>query len=251
MNMPNLAIVCVALACSLPAFSDPIPYTEYFNDGSNPNWGTDYGQWSELFDTHYLEDGAKYWPTEGYTGGYDYIDQYWEAGNWYLIFADSDASGGNLAGNEDFTIAPSMQAYLKRDSALQIPATTFFFASTGDSTTDPTQASDLALYTQRFADFFYVDPGDSWNLYTADLTDSNKWSKQMGSGDRTWSNAITDVDLVGVMFVVTGADPGAETIMVDNFTVTPEPGLLIMMGPLAGFLGWRVRRGKKRNSARA
>jgi hypothetical protein len=239
----TLLLACAALMVCIAAFADPTGYTETFNSGSNMAWGTDYGRgeygyWPDLFGSNYDEDGAGYSSTGGVTGGYDYVSV---SGSLtyelFTVFADSDASGGALAGNRDYSVLPSLEAYVKWDGASYCPGV-LFFASTLDSSTNPVGASNLTLF--YYSDVVF-EASSSWTHQTADLTSSSGWYAALGSGD--WSSALSDVDVVGVSF-----QPFSEgNFMVDNFVGTPEPGLFAVMAPMAGFLGWRLRRaGRKK-----
>jgi hypothetical protein len=233
--------LCVAISFCLPALGDII---ESFDaSGDNRDWGTDYGTWTQLFVSNYLENGAKHSDSGGVSGGYDYIDVDWAPSNWNLIFADSDASGGTFAGNKNYTAmgVTEMSAYVMRSSS-NIPAATFFFVSDASGTT-PSQSSTVWYYN------LFI-PSTSWpsQPLTAPMTSSTNWTPIIPSGSgtpRTWAASIADVDLVGVM-LIDATETGNPEMRIDEFTVTPEPCLLLTMAPLGAFLGWRLRRNRKK-----
>ena len=241
MKLLTLFLACATVTLCAPALPDPIGYTETFNSGSNMDWGTDYGSsWANLFSSNYDEDGAQYSSTGGYTGGY--VFQNAVGYNLHLIFADSDGSNGLLAGNKDYSTFPRLEAYVTAAGNYIDAFADLFFASTGDSSTNPVGAANLTVYATQTRR--YVIEYDPWTLLTGDLTNPSQWSRVWGSAD--WSSAISDVDVVGVLFDV-DMTFGGNQVMVDDFVGTPEPGLLLTMAPMAGFLGWRLRRARKRN----
>lgn len=228
------------MVCSA-AFADPIGYTETFDSGSNMDWGTDYGSsWSSLFSSNYDEDGAQYSSTGGRTGGY--VFQNAVGYNLHLVFADSDASNGSLAGNVNYSAMPRLEAYVTAAGQYIDAYVDLFFASTGDSSTNPVGAGNLTVYATQARP--WIIEYDPWTLISGDLTNPSQWSRVRGSAH--WSSAIIDVDVVGV-FVDVDMTFGTNRVMVDDFVGTPEPGLLLTMAPMAGFLGWRLRRRSKRN----
>jgi hypothetical protein len=240
MKIGALLFVCTALVVCIPAWADPIGYTETFNSGSNMDWGTDSGWWfDEFFSANYDEDGASHSNAGGYTGGYNYTYQPGWTYYTYSIFADSDASNGLLAGNKDYSTFPRLEACVRATSGYGYGWIDggFFFASTGDSSTNPVGAANLTM----FMTYIGMVPSD-WAHWTADLTPSQWWLER-GSAD--WSSAISDVDVVGVWF---WPEESEDTEFgVDDFVGTPEPGLLLSMAPVAGFLGWRLRRRRQPN----
>lgn len=241
MSIRTLSILYIVLGVCVSASCDVMtPYLEGFNAGTNEDWGTDHALVTNLFGTNFIENGALHRTTGGLSNtGYDYTNFAWVAGNWNLIFADADASGGNLAGNKDYSNIPSLSAWLEYSYTQATGVTTtFFFASTEDSGTDITAASNQNLFYWN-STFF---PTQSWAQYSADLTNTGNWTRMTGTG--TFANSIQDVDLVGILFL--GSATGSPEMRVDNFTATPEPGLFLTMAPLAGFLGWRLRRGRKK-----
>lgn len=237
----KLLFACAALMVCNAAFADPIGYTETFNSGSNMDWGTDYGtSWANLFSSNYDEDGAAYSSTGGHSGGY--VFQNVASDTYSLIFADSDASSGALAGNKNYSTFPRLEAYVTATGDYIDSWVDLFFASTGDSNTNPVGAANLTVYTTQIREL--IIEYFPWTLLTGDLTNPSEWTRVRGSAD--WSSAIIDVDVVGV-FVDVDLTFGTNRVMVDDFVGTPEPGLLLTMAPMAGFLGWRLRRRSRRN----
>ncbi len=234
MKTARLLLACAALMLCNAAFADPVSYTETFDSGSNMDWGTAYGPWGSWLQSNYDEDGAGYSSTGGYSGGCDL--QNVVAGTYNLIFADSDASNGALAGNVNYSALPSLEAYLKWSGTASCSGV-LFFASTLDSSTNPVGAPNLTVYYYTPSSF-----SSSWVHRTAALASSSGWYIAQGSG--AWSAALSDVDVVGVICYPYGQGQ----LMVDNFVGTPEPGLLLTMAPMAGFLGWRLRRRSKRTA---
>jgi hypothetical protein len=57
------------------------------------------------------------------------------------------------------------------------------------------------------------------------------------------------VDAIGVMYFDAGKTQ--YNLYADNFAAAPEPATLLMMGPAAGFLGWKLNRRRKRQPARS
>jgi len=68
---------------------------------------------------------------------------------------------------------------------------------------------------------------------------------QRGTAD-SWATTIASVDAVGIVLGFVGTPPADAKVNIDEFTVTPEPSVLLLSGPLAGFLAWKIRRRGKR-----
>ncbi len=241
-RMKSLVVFCVSLFVAAQAYCDVIKYKETFDvNNDTRDWATDENLIGQLFGANLDEDGALHSNTGGVTGGYDYSNYAWTAGHWGLLFADADASGGNLAGNKNYSSTPEVSSYMARNST-NYPTTSFFFASNNNASDSTLNTSSTIFYYN----YSWSIVSSSWEYHTADLSDSSKWTRRRGSVE--YANALADVDAIGLMFL-DGTEAGTPELRVDNFA-TPEPGLLMTMAPLAGFIGWRVRRNRKRLPAK-
>ena len=249
MRVRTLVIACIGLLFSLPALCDPIsPYTEPFT--TNPSWTTDFGALTELFQSNYASNAAKHSTTGGNPGGYGYSDIDWPAFKYVLLFANADSTGQVQLG--DYSNTPYLSVDIQRLSNNN-PGVFVFFASEAGSTI----GSSTSLYFYNTSTYAPHASTNTWTTLTADLTggkgtEPNKWSAIRPDGDPTrgWSTAVGDVDLIGVLWFDSGESNNPQ-MRVDNFTVTPEPGLLMTMAPMAGFLGWRLRHSRRKRTVRA
>ncbi len=129
----------------------------------------------------------------------------------------------------------------------------FFLAGAGDPGDDIVYGTDISqtyystawtnpLHLTTSPQTFKIDFGESfWHLDSIG-----------NSGSASWAQTISSVDAVGIAFGYYGVENiSGSTVNVGEFTVTPEPSLLLLSGPLAGFLGWRIRKRGKRPAATA
>lgn len=237
------AIVLLVAACFIcgSASCDPVGYTETF-DSNNMNWRTDEDPLSNIFSTtgavNYDSGSQSVYARYPQTVMFTYTS---------VIYADATSSSpaGTLAGNIDYSSVPGLSVWLKTSSNVTVPATAFFFASnnsTGNSTL--TTSSAIFQYNTQAAGL-----GTSWTQYTCTDFQSTSWTSWRNPGTITFAQALADVDAIGVMYFDAGQT--AENLYVDNFTAAPEPAMLLMMGPAAGFLGWKLNRRRKRQPARS
>ncbi len=234
-----VTFIAVCALCDL-AFCDPMNYLETFT-GSNANWRTDEDKNANLF----LSTAAVSYDS-GSQSVYAPYPAVVGTTKTTLIYADSTSSSpaGILAGSEDYSSIPSLSVWLKLSTNDVLPAVVFFIASNKNTGSDTLNTSTDIWYAFVGADPNYL--GTSWSQYTHDLNPDN-WSRLRGSGSEDFSAILADVDAIGVMMTDTGYTE--YNLYVDNFTATPEPASLLLMGPMAGFLGLKVLR-RKRPSAR-
>lgn len=129
-----------------------------------------------------------------------------------IIYADSGSSGGNIAGNIDYTGG----YYVSFD----------FYAS------EEPISIDVYFEGAGVQWIISVDlPSTGWNYnYLQMLTYDSDWTRLDG-GDESAANFITslqDVDEIGLVISYTGS--GTEVYALDDFTVVPEPGEWLMIG---------------------
>lgn len=231
--------VCVF---SVSAFCDPMGYTEFFTS-NNATWKTD----EELYSSDFLGTyGEVSWDSSSKSVWASYPALVGGAlTKTTFIFADSQSSGGNLAGSEDYSSIPGVSVWLKLSTNDVVPGVTFFLATNHNTGSDTLNTSSAIWYAAVGAVF--PEPATTWFQYTGSFTDT--WVRLRGSTSYDFSDALADVDAIGVMMTDDGAT--TEELYVDNFTATPEPASLLLMGPMAGFLGWKVVRRKKGAPRRA
>jgi hypothetical protein len=137
----------------------------------------------------------------------------------------------------------------------------FFLAGGGDNSddiwvwSDPNSASGSQTFWTSDVALYDLGLGSEW-VNTGDIylnadnfslfSPGTKHDQRRGAAD-SWNASIQSVDAVGIILGYFGMEPGSFEI--SEFTVTPEPSFLLLSGPLAGFLGWRIHR-KGRKSAR-
>lgn len=178
------------------------------------------------------------------------------------VFADKDSSP--FFGNKDLT-GGYVSATVSYSGSVAPTFAYFFFAGAGDAGDDQVyltgEPGSWEGGSQTFwaASDFPLDIGTefastgTFNFDTdtfAQLSVGPEHDAQRGSAD-SWGDSITSVDAVGIVLGYVGTPPGDAQLNIDEFTVTPEPHALLLMGPLAGFLGWRIRRRGKRTATKA
>jgi len=178
------------------------------------------------------------------------------AWSWRYVFVDKD-SVSPFQGNDDLT-GGYVQATLSYTGVA--PTFAYFFLAGGgegdliyiDGSTDGSQT-----FWGAFGDPLVIPESPNTtttaNMYfTPDnfgvLNVGTVHDARRGTPD-SWEATITSVDAVGIALGYFGDASGA-TVEIDEFTVTPEPSLLLLSGPLAGFLGWRIRRKTRKAAAK-
>lgn len=181
------------------------------------------------------------------------------------IFADKDTNSPRFGSNKDLTDGYVTATLSYSGEAPEFAY--FFFAGggeTGDdqiyltgeegSWTGGTQTfwaasnNPLELGTEMASTgTFYFTP----EAYSVLNVGEEHDGLRDAAGLASWEDSITSVDAVGVVLGYVGTDPGGATLNIDEFTVTPEPNILLLSAPLAAFLGWRIRRRGKRSSRKA
>jgi hypothetical protein len=163
-------------------------------------------------------------------------------------FADLDLSGGYVEATLSYTGAAPTFAY-------------FFLAGAGNAGDDLIYIDGAAGGSQTFWGTFndpltIAESPGSTTVRTDFGTDTfgvfspgPEHRARRGTVD-SWDTTITNVDAVGIVLGYYG-DPEGATLNIDEFTVTPEPSLLLLSGPLAGFLGWRIRRRTRKAAVKA
>jgi len=239
----NAIVVLIALCffCG-SAFCDPRGYLETF-DSDEMNWGTDEDYLVNIF----TSVGAPTWDSVSQSVYARYPQVIGFQTLTSVIYADASSSSpaGTLAGNVSYTNVPGLSVWMKTTTNSTVPAVTFFLASnnnTGNSTL--TTSSSIFQYNTQATGL-----GTSWKQYTCTDFASTSWTTWRNPGSLTLAQALADVDAIGVMYFDAGQT--AEQLYVDNFAAAPEPATLLMMGPAAGFLGWKLNRRRKRQPARS
>ncbi len=173
------------------------------------------------------------------------------------IFADMDSAGG-IFGNADLTEG-YVEAKLSYSGSVAPTFAYFFLAGGGDAGDDQIyltgEPGSWQGGTQTFrtasSTSLEIGPDLAWTerVYFNPSnfpvsTVGSVHNARRGTAD-AWADTITSVDAVGIALGFVGTPPADGKLNIDEFTVTPEPSALLLMGPLAGFLGWRIRRKSK------
>ena len=180
------------------------------------------------------------------------------AWSWRYVFFDKDATSFNNP-DMDFTKGGYVQATLSYTGTA--PTVAFFFLAGGGEDDyvyiDGTEGGSQTFRgTQNNMLTIAEAPGSTttaqylFNTSTfAVFSPGTEHRNRRGTPD-SWATTIGSVDAIGIALGYYG-DPGDSTVRIDEFTVTPEPSLLLLSGPLAGFLGWRIRRKTRKSPAKA
>jgi hypothetical protein len=179
------------------------------------------------------------------------------AWSWRYVFFDKDSTGF-ASGDQDLA-GGYVQTTLSYTGVA--PTFAYFFLAGGGegdliyidgsvdgsqtfwgSFSDPLVLSESPDTTTTAKIYFTPDNFGVFNVGT--VHDARR-----GSAD-SWATTIASVDAVGIALGYFGDASGA-TVEIDEFTVTPEPSLLLLSGPLAGFLGWKIRRKTRKAAAKA
>jgi hypothetical protein len=233
-----VTFIAVCALCDL-AFCDPVGYTETFTS-DNADWQTD----EDFDDSLFASYGGVSWDSGSkfVYAPYPAVEE--DLTKTTAIFADATSStpDGILAGNVNYSSAKGLIVSLKLSTDAVVPSVCFFLASNANSSSSTLSTSSAIFYAVTGADQNQL--GTTWSQYTYNFTQT--WRRLRGSA--SFSESLADVDAIGVMM----ADFGHTEydLYVDNFTVTPEPGALLMMAPMAGFLGWKVVRRKRPSAPR-
>ncbi len=170
--------------------------------------------------------------------------------SWRYVFVDKDATNPDMGPNLSFPQGGSVQAKLSYTG--MAPTFAFFFlAGGGNAGDDLIYISGAQGGSQTFwgtaGNPLTITPSMQWTA-KVDFNTSNfsvfdvgpQHNTRRGTSD-SWATTMSGVDAFGVALGYFG-NPGSSTLNIDEFVVTPEPSLLLLGGPLAGFLGWRIRR---------
>jgi len=187
-----------------------------------PNYAAPSFSWRYIFVD---QDAANFYPNMNLTNGYVRATLSY-SGSVAPTFAYFFLAGGGNAGDDIISISGSQGG------------SQTFWGTYNNPLTIPkeptwTTTSNIYFNTDNFGVF---DVGPVHNA-------------RRGTPD-SWDATIVDLDAVGVVLGYYGTPPGDAKLNIDTFTVTPEPGLLLLSGPLAGFLGWKIRRRGKRQAAK-
>ena len=160
-------------------------------------------------------------------GTYDSVDP-----GIYQIFADSDASGGIFAGNQDYT-------------ALSGPITALFDFWYGD---DAPVSLSMYFYSDTTGNEWIrpvtlAQAAGLWASYSVDFIWDGSWDLALGGGTESAFLAdLLDVDRVGFWVAMAG-DPSAHDIGFDNFGLQiPEPNTVFFLSAVLLSLGASFRR---------
>lgn len=179
------------------------------------------------------------------------------------IFADKDSTGG-IFGNADLTNG-SLTARLSYSGSVAPTFAYFFLAGAGDAGDDQIYLTGEPGSWQGGSQTFWTTSDSSLEIGTdmawtsvMDFNTDNfhvtsvgtEHNAQRGVAD-SWADTITSVDAVGIALGYVGTPPADAKLNIDEFTVTPEPSALFLMGPMAGFLAWRIRRRTRKTATRA
>ena len=181
------------------------------------------------------------------------------AWSWRYVFFDKDATSSVINNPDmDFTKGGYVQATLSYTGTAPMFAY-FFLAGGGEDDyayIDGTEGGSQTFWgTYNNPLTIAEDPGSTttaqylFNTSTfAVFSPGTEHRNRRGTPD-SWATTIASVDAIGIALGYYG-DPGESTVRIDEFTVTPEPSLLLLSGPLAGFLGWRIRRKTRKSPAK-
>ena len=237
-------IVALFAACCFcaSAFSDPVGYVETF-DNNNLGWGTD----EDYLENIFTDTSGVSWDSDLQAVYARYPQVIGARTLTTVIYADITSSdpAGILAGNVDYTSVPGLSVWLRTSTETTVPAVTFFLASNND-TVNSTLSTSSSIFQYNFQ---AQGLGTSWTQFTCTDFAPTSWTTWRNPGSLTLAQALADVDAVGVMYFDAGQTQ--HDLYVDNFAATPEPATLMMMGPAAGFLGWKLNRRRKRQPARS
>lgn len=177
------------------------------------------------------------------------------------IFADKDTNSPWFGSNKDLT-GGYVSATLSYSGSQAPTFAYFFFAGAGDPGDDQVYVTEEASWvggTQTFwASSVALELGGEMTEATLSFSPS-EWSMlsvgsvhddQRGTA-ASWDDSLASVDAVGIMLGYVGTPPEGAKLNIDEFTVTPEPSILLLSGPLAGFLGWAIRRKARRSPRKA
>jgi hypothetical protein len=181
------------------------------------------------------------------------------------IFFDQDTVNPVFGANVDLSQEAYVRAKLSYSGSQAPTFAYFFFAGGGDAGDDQIYLTGQPGSWQGGTQTFWAASSDPLQLtnelawtstyyFTPDtfkrLTVGPEHTSQMGDPD-TWAASISSVDAIGIVLGYVGTPPADATLNIDEFTVTPEPSILLLSGPLAGFLGWRIRRRSRKRTAKA
>ena len=179
------------------------------------------------------------------------------------IFADKDSTGG-IFGNVDLT-GGSLTARLSYSGSVAPTFAYFFLAGSGDAGDDQIYLTGEPGSWQGGTQTFWTASSSPLEIGTdmawtsvLDFDTDNFHVTTVGTAHNTrrgaadsWADTIAGVDAVGIALGFVGTPPADAKLNIDEFTVTPEPSALLLMGPMAGFLAWRIRRRTRKTATRA
>jgi len=177
------------------------------------------------------------------------------------IFADKDTNNPWFGSNKDLG-GGQVSATLSYSGSQAPTFAYFFFAGAGDAGDDQVYVTEEASWsggTQTFwASNMALELGEGM-VYAPLSFSPSQWSmfsvgpvhdEQRGTA-ASWEDSLASVDAVGIMLGYVGTPPEGGKLNIDEFTVTPEPSILLLSGPLAGFLGWAMWRKRRRSPRKA
>ena len=178
--------------------------------------------------------------------------------SWRYIFMDKDVSGTGFYENIDLT-GGSVSARISYSGSAAPFFAQFFLAGGGNAGDDLIYIDGAQGGSQTFwgSDQLTIGTDMAW---TPTVTFDTDHFYEMGIGTQhdarrgtpdSWANTISSVDAVGLVLGFYGPPPSDARLNIDEFTVTPEPSLFLLSGPLAGFLGWRIRRKGRKCTTKA
>jgi hypothetical protein len=235
-----LVFICVpaALSWEYVATFDTNENWKYFDNDTGA--GTAAPQGTGILSVPYANYGAPSW-------------------SWRYIFVDQDAA--NFSPNTNLTNG-SVQATLSYSGSVAPTFAYFFLAGGGNAGDDSIYINGSQGGSQTFWGAYNnplsIAQSPNWTTTVAiDFNTTNfgvfdvgpVHNARRGTPD-SWDSTIVDVDGVGIVLGYYGTPPGDAKLNIDTFSFTPEPGMLLLSGPLAGFLGWKIRRRQRRAPAK-
>jgi hypothetical protein len=230
-------IVPAALSWEYVATFDTNENWKYFDNDTGA--GTAAPQGTGILSVPYSNYGAPSW-------------------SWRYIFVDQDAA--NFSPNMNLTNG-FVRATLSYSGSVA-PTFAYFFLAGGGNTGDDTiyvggGQGGSQTFWGAYNKPLSISQSPNWTTAAIDFNTTNfgvfdvgpAHDARRGTPD-SWDTTITTVDAVGVVLGYYGTPPGDAKLNIDTFTVTPEPSMLLLSGPLAGFLGWKIRRRGRRPTSK-
>ncbi len=178
------------------------------------------------------------------------------------IFLDKDTVNPVFGSNMEMSSGDYLRATLSYTGSKAPTFAYFFLAGGGDAGDDQIYLTGEPGSWQGGTQTFWATDSLGITLGTEFATTPNIYftpenfslldvgtvhDSRRGIAD-SLATTLASVDAIGIILGYVGTPPANATLNIDEFTVTPEPSILLLSAPLAGFLGWRIRRRSKRTA---